>query len=82
MMIDAPRTSPKNIYAATRASETLRLTSTRAEPFQVQTFVLSKAEHAHRYRLEIRAATSARALATYGSTQLPGLLGSLAFTRG
>jgi hypothetical protein len=56
----------------------LRFTSTRAEPFQVQTFVLSKAEHAHRYRLEIRAATSSRALATYGSAQLPGLLGSLA----
>jgi hypothetical protein len=34
MVIDAPRTAPKNIYAATRASETLRLTITRVSGSQ------------------------------------------------
>ncbi len=34
MVIDEPRTSPENIYAATRASKTLRLTSTRMDGSQ------------------------------------------------
>jgi hypothetical protein len=34
MVIDAPRTVPKNIYAATRAGETLRLTRTRVSGSQ------------------------------------------------
>jgi hypothetical protein len=55
----------------------LRLIDLRAEPFQVRGFVLTRPEDATSYHLQMSATTSARALVSYGSTRLQGLLGPL-----
>jgi hypothetical protein len=55
----------------------LRLEHLHAAPFEVRDFVLTRPENASRYRLRVSATTSARALLSYGSSGLPGLLGPL-----
>jgi hypothetical protein len=55
----------------------IRLERLRAKPFEVRDFVLTRPEDAANYRLRMSATTSAHALVSYGSSQLPGLLGPL-----
>jgi hypothetical protein len=53
----------------------IRLADLRAQPFQVRAFVLTRHEDSSSYHLQVSATTSARALVSYGSAWLPGLLG-------
>jgi hypothetical protein len=55
----------------------IRLVRLRAGPFQARDFVLTRPEDASSYHLKVSATTSARALVTYGSARLPGLLAPL-----
>jgi hypothetical protein len=55
----------------------IRLERLHAEPFEVRDFVLTRPENASGYRLRVSATTSARALVSYGSARLPGLLAPL-----
>ena len=56
----------------------LRLRNLVAGPFRLRTFDLVRAEDADSYRLLMTGTTTAGALATYASAQLPGLLAPLA----
>jgi hypothetical protein len=55
----------------------IRLERLHAQPFEVRDFALTRPANASGYRLRVSATTSARALVSFGSARLPGLLGPL-----